>query len=179
MHQSSPVLQGLSANYPEREGRLFTCYSPVRHSVTARRLSVVRLACLIHAASVRPEPGSNSPSKIVNYRANPIVSDEKRFESPRSNKVDLKLTYLSLIISHQTQAFRYAFTEPLFSFQRAKRLAQVSANKFTSPIIGEMKYRGDDLLSHTVPHTVSSTLRSLTSVFGMGTGVSFSQNHHK
>ena len=29
---------------------------------------------------------------------------------------------------------------------------------------------GDDLLSHTVTHAVPSALRSLTSVFGMGTG---------
>jgi hypothetical protein len=30
---------------------------------------------------------------------------------------------------------------------------------------------GDDLRSHTVTHAVSSALRGLTSVFGMGTGV--------
>ena len=29
---------------------------------------------------------------------------------------------------------------------------------------------GDDLLSHTVSHAVPSALKSLTSVFGMGTG---------
>ena len=33
-------------------------YSPVRHSSIAAR---VRLACISHAASVHPEPGSNSP----------------------------------------------------------------------------------------------------------------------
>ena len=58
---TSPVLQGISSNYPERKGRFLTCYSPVRRSITRR--SVARLACLIHAASVRPEPGSNSPLK--------------------------------------------------------------------------------------------------------------------
>jgi hypothetical protein len=57
----SPVLQGLSANYPESRDRFLTCYSPVRRSVVGRILPVARLACLIHAASVRPEPGSNSP----------------------------------------------------------------------------------------------------------------------
>ena len=30
---------------------------------------------------------------------------------------------------------------------------------------------GGDLLSHTVTHAVPSALRGLTSVFGMGTGV--------
>ena len=34
-----------------------------------------------------------------------------------------------------------------------------------------MKDPGDDLLSHTVSHAVSSALEGLTSVFGMGTGV--------
>ena len=52
-------------NYSERRDRLITCYSPVRRSIRTRRFSVARLACLIHAASVRPEPGSNSPLKSV------------------------------------------------------------------------------------------------------------------
>ena len=33
-------------------------------------------------------------------------------------------------------------------------------------------YVGDDLLSHTLSRAVQSALRGLTSVFGMGTGVS-------
>ena len=44
------------------QGRSPTCYSPVRHSSTPKGLSV-RLACVKHAASVRPEPESNSPNK--------------------------------------------------------------------------------------------------------------------
>ncbi|MCK2221447.1 hypothetical protein MF672_047730 [Actinomadura sp. ATCC 31491] len=43
------------------DGRLLTCYSPVRRSSTPKGLSA-RLACVKHAASVRPEPGSNSPN---------------------------------------------------------------------------------------------------------------------
>ena len=42
-------------------GRFPTCSSPVRH-VNPRR-DHVRLACIRHAASVNPEPGSNSPPK--------------------------------------------------------------------------------------------------------------------
>ena len=34
------------------------------------------------------------------------------------------------------------------------------------------KNPGNDLLSHTISHAVSSALEGLTSVFGMGTGVS-------
>ena len=57
---SHPVLITVSGGYPRAQGRLLTCYSPVRRSSTPKGLSA-RLACVKHAASVRPEPGSNSP----------------------------------------------------------------------------------------------------------------------
>ena len=63
------VLAVISNCYPPVQGRLPTRYSPVRHSVylsSTRRLplsSFVRLACVKHAASVHPEPGSNSHVK--------------------------------------------------------------------------------------------------------------------
>lgn len=47
--------------YPELKGRLPTRYSPVRQFTRSRRNFLLRLACVKHAASVRPEPGSNSP----------------------------------------------------------------------------------------------------------------------
>jgi hypothetical protein len=59
---SYPVLDPVSRAYPKEGGRLLTCYSPVRRSSTPKGLSA-RLACVKHAASVRPEPGSNSPSR--------------------------------------------------------------------------------------------------------------------
>src|SRR4051812_1361889 len=59
---SYPVLAPVSEGYPKVKGRLLTCYSPVRRSSTPKGLSA-RLACVKHAASVRPEPGSNSPSR--------------------------------------------------------------------------------------------------------------------
>ena len=54
------VLDPVSRAYPRVQGRLSTCYSPVRRSCTPKGLTA-RLACVKHAASVRPEPGSNSP----------------------------------------------------------------------------------------------------------------------
>ena len=63
------VLPAVSSCYPPVQGRLPTRYSPVRHSVTKifiRRIKskcFVRLACVKHAASVHPEPGSNSHKK--------------------------------------------------------------------------------------------------------------------
>ena len=61
---SYPVLAPVSRSYPRARGRLPTCYSPVRRSSTPKGLSA-RLACVKHAASVRPEPGSNSPSRTL------------------------------------------------------------------------------------------------------------------
>src|SRR5690348_16277088 len=60
MRREYPVLAPVSEGYPKAEGRLLTCYSPVRRSCTPKGLTA-RLACVKHAASVRPEPGSNSP----------------------------------------------------------------------------------------------------------------------
>src|SRR4051794_7902901 len=60
---SYPVLAPVSEGYPKAQGRLLTCYSPVRRSSTPKRGLSARLACVKHAASVRPEPGSNSPTK--------------------------------------------------------------------------------------------------------------------
>jgi hypothetical protein len=48
---------------PHLQGRLPTRSSPVRHAAT--RKPRVRLACIRHAASVDPEPGSNSPPKCL------------------------------------------------------------------------------------------------------------------
>ncbi len=65
------VLAVISDCYPPVQGRLPTRYSPVRHSVTKdfiRRICpkcFVRLACVKHAASVHPEPGSNSLNKCL------------------------------------------------------------------------------------------------------------------
>src|SRR5699024_4022378 len=55
LHVSYPVLATVSRGYPKVRGRLLTCYSPVRHCSTGASTSfTVRLACVKHAASVRP-----------------------------------------------------------------------------------------------------------------------------
>ena len=61
------------------QGRSPTCYSPVRHSCTPKGLTV-RLACVKHAASVRPEPESNSPNKN-----NPPLSPENGAKRERNS----------------------------------------------------------------------------------------------
>ena len=62
------VLAPLSGRYPQRQGRLPILSSPFRHSHQTNPIAIhgsdpVRLACLIHAASVRSEPESNSQTK--------------------------------------------------------------------------------------------------------------------
>src|SRR6476660_3517244 len=64
---SYPVLAKVSLGYSRPEGRLPTCYSPVRRSTGVRRPFRARLACVRHAASVRSEPGSNSPLKMLEH----------------------------------------------------------------------------------------------------------------
>ena len=84
---SYPVLDPVSQAYPEVQGRSPTCYSPVRHSSTpASRSLSVRLACVKHAASVHPEPGSNSPQ---NVSTKPV---KQAVKSPKPNQKQTKPT---------------------------------------------------------------------------------------
>ena len=64
IRRGHPVLAPVSRCYPGLRGRFLTCYSPVRHFPPGASSGLhVRLACVKRAASVRPEPGSNSPSR--------------------------------------------------------------------------------------------------------------------
>jgi hypothetical protein len=56
-----PVLPTISDGYPELRGRYPCLTAPYAGSLPCGRFP--RLACLIHAANVRSEPGSN-PSKV-------------------------------------------------------------------------------------------------------------------
>ena len=83
------VLAEVSHSYPPVKGRLLTCYSPVRHSPPKpKSRRSVRLACVKHAASVRPEPGSNSPTK--NLR--PRNSNQTHQKTNWHQKIQLKET---------------------------------------------------------------------------------------
>ena len=67
------VVSGISFGFPE----LSLCEGQIAHVlltrsplVYPRRGLTARLACVKHAASVRPEPGSNSPLKSSDVLAN-------------------------------------------------------------------------------------------------------------
>ena len=62
------VLGGVSTGYPPTTGKLLTRYAPFRRSPTCiATLAAPRLACVKPAASVHPEPGSNSSWYIFLY----------------------------------------------------------------------------------------------------------------
>src|SRR3954453_12928134 len=82
--RSYPVLDPVSQAYPRAEGRSPTCYSPVRSSCTPKGLTA-RLACVKHAASVRPEPGSNSPTKTGSNKKLSTTDGALNNEEPYQN----------------------------------------------------------------------------------------------
>ena len=103
---SYPVLDPVSQAYPKVQGRSLTCYSPVRHSSTSASTGLsVRLACVKHAASVHPEPGSNSPQKGQNQAVkspNPTKKqNKKQFQAPtRQNPKPKNMNKKSCIHRH-------------------------------------------------------------------------------
>ena len=68
-----PVSGPFSQDCSGLGGGFLTCYSPFRHFTRLRRGFLVRLACLIHAASVHSEPGSNSPYENIESLTAPCL----------------------------------------------------------------------------------------------------------
>ena len=114
------VLAVVSNCYPPVWGRLPTRYSPVRHSVTKssfRRNQIkcfVRLACVKHAASVHPEPGSNSHVKKFSC---PVINWLNQINLIYCFKV-VSLSKRSCVVIHNTLKFIESFKViSLFSYQ--------------------------------------------------------------
>ncbi|HAT1304175.1 TPA: hypothetical protein I8V98_002703, partial [Corynebacterium striatum] len=65
--------------------------SPLEYPQQAAGLSV-RLACVKHAASVRPEPGSNSPQKNFSTKAKKSGREKpkpnKKTNQPKTNTIE-------------------------------------------------------------------------------------------
>src|SRR4051812_34306302 len=85
------VVSGISSCFQ----LLFQCQGQVAHVlltrsplVYPRRGLTVRLACVKHAASVRPEPGSNSPLKnIAQTRPKPGKQRQKQRVQPLTEPI--------------------------------------------------------------------------------------------
>jgi hypothetical protein len=100
--------------------------SPLDLSRCCHRLDLVRLACVKHAASVRPEPGSNSPSRPrLAGRAHQRRSESRPLRAdwhncfPRQNRgvCGIDMRSRSQLLGHRSPAL--AFVRPLFRFQGA------------------------------------------------------------
>ena len=90
------VLAYLSVCYPCVQGRLPTRYSPVRRSLPKK---IARLACVRHAASVHPEPGSNSQIKVVPAQTNHYLNI---WLGLFVVSIDLKIVYVNLLFNFQS-----------------------------------------------------------------------------
>ena len=73
--------------------------SPLIHPVQAPSF-IVRLACVKHAASVRPEPGSNSPQKT--RKKNPSTQKEKTRKIIKPNQSENQKNKIKLASQKQT-----------------------------------------------------------------------------
>ena len=64
------VLPAVSHSYPDPQGKLprvtlpFAAVHSINHSEEIKKELLARLACLIHAANVHSEPGSNPSIKV-------------------------------------------------------------------------------------------------------------------
>ena len=105
-------LVAVSAGYPPVTGMSLTCYAPFRRSPPdsiATLRAAPRLACVKPAASVHPEPGSNS-SLYISIFLKPVLC------SVFNSQKELTLFYLVLI----------ACTFSLSVFQTTLKLAVIS-----------------------------------------------------
>ena len=71
-------------------------HSRVPHPCATKHCCFVRLACLIHAASVRSEPGSNSPNKIISTPRSARSIDFVLQDSILSQIVSIRFSLLRL-----------------------------------------------------------------------------------
>ena len=98
------VLVAVSSGYPPDRGRLLTRYAPLRRSPSiciATYHAAPRLACVKPAASVHPEPGSNSSLYIKISQLNPLTLPYKSYKGINATLIVWYLVVLctSLVLS--------------------------------------------------------------------------------
>ena len=83
------ALPPVSRSYSAVQGRSVTHYSPVRHShPPASWQDPVRLACVKHAASVRPEPESNPPQKNLHGKPKTTLKKKEKRKDGKTRRPD-------------------------------------------------------------------------------------------
>ena len=112
------VLVGVSTGYPPETGKLLTRYAPLRRSpssVIANTHAAPRLACVKPAASVHPEPGSNS--SLYNFYIILSLSLTLIILSKELTLLD-KLYFLGTCFLYSNQSFQWTshilLREPVF-----------------------------------------------------------------
>ena len=101
----------ISKGYTPVQGRLYTRYAPVRRSSAEASFPVTpRLACVKPAASVHPEPGSNSSLLFLN-----------KINATTSKKINsVKMVLFTCIFRYALSFFNsYTFNELLLCFNRS------------------------------------------------------------
>ena len=93
--------------------------------VYPRRGLTVRLACVKHAASVRPEPGSNSPLKI--YRSDPRAClPSTVFETDRIQLLDLSIYFKGIVTRFASRdEFAFCRASPTSACRISRRQASL------------------------------------------------------
>ena len=81
----------------------------------SHQLFLVRLACVKHAASVHPEPGSNSLIKFVRVQENPWLSLSSFYCLFESVLIKNSLEFSRLVVS------LFSYQSALFLFPRCER----------------------------------------------------------
>ena len=78
------IISGIRPSFPglsQSEGQVTHVLLTRSPLVYPRKGLTVRLACVKHAASVRPEPGSNSPTKTLTKQKNKLAQNQKKTSS--------------------------------------------------------------------------------------------------
>ena len=143
----SSVLSGISSGFPElsRSCGQVAHVLLTRPPLTKQEQALVRsarLACIRHAASVRPEPGSNSPKKVDWLLLRPMRTSAFRIVQLRSAAArgsnNLRLPGASTLAGEEHLPVAATHEPPLFV---ALRFVQFSRNDN-----GAYRDRTDDLL---------------------------------
>ena len=101
-------LARVSPGCPPDRGRLHTCYSPVRRSPAesaSTPSAAPRLACVKPAASVHPEPGSNSPLFIFFSSFSVCLFRLSVFPSFDGSRLPVLTLFLTLLLKLRSSVF--------------------------------------------------------------------------
>ena len=151
------VLSGIRPSFPSLSRstgqitHVLLTRSPLEHPHQKSGGLSVRLACVKHAASVRPEPGSNSPKKQKNYRQKTKKSTKQKQTTNTiiHVHVHVRVQTIKFVSSNDTLSSSQTTPPPTTHTPRCKGRKQ-RPHKYTNPT--------------TKPQTPTSQQQNLTVV---------------